>query len=271
MDEEDTDPLLSFETDLDALLMWADHYSGLDENVYTARYTLICEHYKDLCDRTERKDFYTPQQQYYFQALMIYLIKSLDESRQVYAVDSLRDILSYIRLYKDPTARRWSAGTTHVKMNTEKIDSYREFREVFTHEVWWHIHDLGVLKDEFSPILHPEYTEFGKPTFWLNDRSLKFYSISWLDENTRKWDASYLDFVSGYAMKDTFEELAEFTNAWINHHDLLLALTEQNTKMKQKYELFEELFGDWYYDADSEQLAIFDVETRVFDSTKVWK
>lgn len=100
---------------------------------------------------------------------------------------------------------------------------------------------------------------------------MKFYSISWLDENTRKKDSSYRDFVSGYAMRDIFEEFAEFANAWINHHDLLVEMTKTNNKLKKKYELFEELFGDWYFDADTDALKRFTPSDRVFDSTKEWK
>jgi hypothetical protein len=89
-----------------------------------------------------------------------------------------------------------------------------------------------------------------------------------LDENTRRPEASYKDFVSGYAMKDTFEELAEFSNARINHHSLLVELTKSNAKMKEKYDLFREVFGDRYFEDDTETLLHFDPQERVFDSTK---
>jgi len=161
-------------------------------------------------------------------------------------------------------------GTTHVRMNTKKIDSYAEFWEVFTHEVAWHIHDLGVITDIYSDTLHPKYTEFGEPKFGLNDWSLEFYKISWIDENTRRADANYKDFVSGYAMKDIFEEKAEFVNAWINHHDLLLEAAKTNDKMRKKVGLFEELFWDRYFDDDEESLPLFNANERVFDSTKPW-
>lgn len=265
------DPLEGIVIDIESILENNTHSSAVSENIMSQRLELVCEYYNDLCDITQRQDDHSLEQQYYYQILMIYLIKNIDRERKVYATSGLRDTLTSISMYKNPTGRRGSAGTTHVRMNTQKIDNYREFWEVFTHEVWWHIHDLWVLDDPYSPSVHPDYTEFGEAKFGLNDWSLKFYSISWLDENTRRPDASFEDFVSGYAMKDTFEELAEFTNAWINHHDLLINLASKNDKIQQKYTLYQELFGERYFDADSENLNNFDDTQRVFDTTKPWK
>ena len=155
-------------------------------------------------------------------------------------------------------------------MNTWRIDSIREYREVLTHEIGWHILDIWSIHHDEKP-LHETFTEFGEKRFGLKDWSLKFYSISRLDENTRKKDSSYRDFASWYSMRNTFEDFAEFTNAWINHHDLLVAMTKDNDKLKKKYDLFEELFWDWYYDWDTEALKRFDADQRVFDSTKEWK
>lgn len=248
-----------------------EHSSGVSDDEFQDRIQLICTYYKDLCDKITLEWSYSLEEQYTYILLMLYSIKSIDSNRTLDTPNTLRNTLSSIRLYKNSTWRRWSAGTTHVNMNTQKIDSYKEFWEVFIHEVGGHILDLGVITDHRSPALHPEFTEFGEPKFGLDDWSLKFYQISWINENTRKPDASYKDFVSGYAMKDTFEELAEFANAWINHHDLLKEISKKNLKMNQKYTLFEELFGTWYFEDDRETLDVFNSDERVFDSTKSWK
>ncbi len=267
----DQDPLDTLLEDIQLILDDPTHQSPSDQQVLQDRLDLVCTHYADLCSITSRESDYTLEERYYYQILMIYMIRKIDSARLISTPESLRDTLSSIRLQSNSTWRRWAASSHYVKMNPGKIDTYREFWEVFAHEVAGHIHDLGVLDDPDSSRIHPEYTEFGKAKFGLQDRSLKFYEISRLDENTRRPDASFEDFVSWYAMKDIFEEFAEFTNAWINHHDLLLALADQNPQIQKKVELFRQLYGDRYFDDDSWSLAGFDTSQRVFDTTKPWR
>ena len=264
--ENDTDPL----DDVDLEQIFTAHASA-DEETVKARLQKLCTRYQDICVKVNRETDYDLDELYRYQILMIYLIKKIDDANQLDNTWTLRDTIQWIKMYEDDAARRWSAGASFVKMNTAKIDSYREFWEVFTHEVGWHILDIWAITDDFSSKLHPDYTEFGEPTFGLNDWSLKFYRISWLDEYTRRADATSDDFVSGYAMRDIFEELAEFANAWINHNALLREMAKTNTKIAQKVELFEELFGDWYILWDAQRLGVFDPTTRVFDTTKPWK
>lgn len=264
------DPLDS----LDLEEIFSEHasaHSSASEELMKERLTKLCTRYRDICVKVDRQDEYDLDELYRYQILMIYLIKKIDDANQINTSTGLRDAIRSINIYKDESARRGSAGSHFVKMNTLKIESYREFWEVFTHEVWWHILDLWVITDDFSSSLHPDYTEFGEPTFGLNDRSLKFYRISWLDEYTRRADSTSDDFVSGYAMRDIFEELAEFSNAWINHNALVREMAKTNTKIAQKVELFEELFGDRYIISDAQRLGVFDAEKRVFDTTKPWK
>ncbi len=262
------DPLKDFDSGtLQELLDWT-HWSAENDATFQRRFDLICTYYKDICGITDWQAQYTIKDKYIYQVLMIFLIKKIDENRKLATNQNLRQTMSSIHMKKSETARRWSAGTTHAKMNTQKISWYQEFFEVFTHEVAGHIHDLWVVDDPYSASLHPKYTEFWQIKFWLNDRSLKFYEISRLDEKTRRADASYEDFISWYAMKNTFEEMAEFTNAWINHHSLLQRLSQQNDKIAKKYQLFQQLFWDRYLQEDSQSLKYFDSSQRVFDTTK---
>lgn len=234
------------------------------------RLALICKYYHDICGKIDRKADYSIRDKYIYQSLMIYIIKHIDQAKQLSTHQDLRETITEIQVKESETARRGSAGEAHVKMNTKKIGSFQEFMEVFSHEVGGHVLDLGVIDDPFSSHLHEGYTEFGKPTFGLNDWSLRFYKISWLDETTRRADADYLDFPSGYSMKDPFEGIAEFANAWIHHHDILRKLAQNNDKLAQKYELFQELFGDWYINGDTDRAASFDLSERIFDTTKEW-
>lgn len=266
------DPLEELPEEISSLLAsnekTREHSVALDESSITDRLTRICTYYEDLCNIVTWEQPHSLQEKYLYQALMIYFIKKVDAALQLPVEQSLRETLRSIKMRKSSSWRRWSAWSNFVKMNTEKIDSFDEFWEVFTHEVWGHIMDLWVITDNYSDQLHPEYTEFGDPKFWLNDWSLKFYKISWIDENTRRADAWFEDFVTWYAMKDIFEEQAEFANAWINHHALLMEMWKKNAKIQQKIDLFENVFWDWYFDDDKESLPEFDPTNRIFDSTK---
>lgn len=69
-------------------------------------------------------------------------------------------------------------------MNTQKIPSLFEFREVLTHE-YGHIIDLGVIKGNSSR-RNSNFTEFGKIQRSIDDPSLDFYQISRDGEDIRK-------------------------------------------------------------------------------------
>lgn len=275
-DEIEGDFFARWDEDLSAEFALADellagdiHSAGWEERA-VEWYNIVCNAYKDLCNKIERGNEYEISEKYAYTLMMVYLIRSIDDNMELDDSQTLRNTVSQINIYEHPKDRRWSAGATVVKINTQKIDNIREFWEVWTHEVWGHILDIWAIDDKSKP-LHETFTEFGKPTFWLKDWSLKFYSVSRLDEKTRKKDSSYKDFVSGYAMRDIFEEFAEFANAWINHHDLLVEMTKTNEKLKIKYDLFSQLFGDRYFDADTDALRRFSPSERVFDTTKEWK
>ncbi len=268
IDENDEKILDEYINEID--LMWSpeEHSSAWSEAEMELRLGKICEFYSDLCEKIIRDHWYSLTERYIYTVLVVYAVRTIDQQRILGTPNTLRNTITSIKLYESKQWRRWSAWTTHVRMNTQKIEDYAEFWEVFIHEVGGHILDLGVITDSFSDTLHPRFTEFGEEKFGLNDRSLRFYEISWINENTRRPDASFKDFISWYALKDTFEELAEFSNAWINHHDLLLEVAKTNPKIQEKVDLFQELFWNWHFNDDKETLPFFNPNERVFDSTK---
>lgn len=58
----------------------------------------LCTAYDDICDKTSRDGSYTTKEQLYYQALVIYLIKLVDQ--WLPADLSVRDTLSHIKLYE---------------------------------------------------------------------------------------------------------------------------------------------------------------------------
>lgn len=154
-----------------------------------------------------------------------------------------------------------------MKINTEKITSLREYREVLTHE-FGHTLDLGVLKGN-SRIKNNIFTEFGKIIRPSDDPSLTFYRISWEDETTRRADASFRDFVSGYAMKGIYEDFAESHNMWLNHNALFQALAKDNAIIARKYDFFKKIYGSSRFDDNETKLSSRSTQTRVWDTTKI--
>lgn len=109
--------------------------------------------------------------------------------------------MDYIKIYKssNTNTRRGSATASYIKMNTALIDFPGEFRQVLTHETG-HMIDFSVIQGKAFQ-KDSLYTEFGKPRWSVDDPSIDFYRISWLDESTRRSSATYKNFVSGYGMR----------------------------------------------------------------------
>lgn len=225
----------------------------------------LCSVYTDLCEKTTREGTYTLADQYLYQAVSIILISTIDKAIKTPA--SLYKTLSLLKIYQNPTDRRGSSGHTNVKINTEKISSLREYREVLTHE-FGHTVDLGVLQGS-SRTKNRLFTEFGKIIRPTDDPSLLFYQISRDDETTRKAAASYRDFVSGYGMQGVYEDFAECNNMWINHNALFRALAQDNDQIAKKYKFFQNLYGMNRFDSDDDMLSSRSTETRVRDTTKI--
>lgn len=75
----------------------------------------------------------------------------------------------------------------------------------------------------------------GSYPLYITDPSIDFYRISWEDEFTLKNTASNLDFVSGYAMTDSFEDFAETYTYYVLHNADFKALTASSPNLYAKY------------------------------------
>ena len=113
-------------------------------------------------------------------------------------------------------------------------------------------HELGHIID-FSILVgdarHKDatYTEFGKAQRATDDPSLAFYALSWYDERTRKRNVQQKDFVSGYAMKGIYEDMAESQEAYFNHNLYFSQIAQDNPVLQKKYDFFDDLYGGKYF------------------------
>lgn len=130
-----------------------------------------------------------------------------------------------------------------------------------------HIIDFSLLKGN-SSTKDAHFTEFNKATRSINDPSLDFYTISWKDEHTRKKDASYKDFVSGYAMKDIYEDFAESVQLFFNHHGYFLELATSNQVLQKKYDYINNLYNQQFFKSRLFPSYPFP-DQRKWDSTKI--
>ncbi|HID92381.1 TPA: hypothetical protein EYP45_04670 [Candidatus Peregrinibacteria bacterium] len=129
---------------------------------------------------------------------------------------------------------RAMANARILKVRKDAI-SDPEIVSVIIHELG-HVIDLGGLTGtDFQNI-----SDFhdGALEFYEDDLSLLFYKISWTPRSV-KADSQTLDFVSGYAKYDMFEDFAESFVLYINHGKYFKALALENKKLRNKYVFFK--------------------------------
>ncbi len=110
--------------------------------------------------------------------------------------------------------------------------SYEELIGVLVHETGHNV-DYAYL----SPKKEETKSNFKDGSFplYITDPSIDFYRISWEDEFTLKKTASNLDFVSGYAMSDPFEDFAEAYTYYVLHNEDFKVLATSSPKLYAKY------------------------------------
>ena len=89
----------------------------------------------------------------------------------------------------------------------------------------------------------------GKTPVYESDPSLDFYRISWLSTEKRKSAASNMDFVSGYAMTDPFEDFAETYVYYVLHNKDFKKLATTSEVLMAKYRFMKHrVFGGIEFD-----------------------
>ncbi len=243
-------------------------YTRLTDREFWFRLKNMCKYYDDICDKMKLESTFSLKEVYNFTVFTIYLTTQIDNNTILEWIWTLRDTLASITFVKDGVdITRGKAGHRNVLINTYDMRDSVELFEIITHEIG-HIMWLWVIHDDDNPVKNTKFLEFDEPAFGADDRSLKFYNISWETDQQKRNSATNKEFISGYGHTNTYEEFAEFFNAWINHQTPLLQLAKTDDNTRAKYFLFKELFGRRYLNADIETYRSLDTSTRPYDTTR---
>lgn len=157
--------------------------------------------------------------------------------------------------------RGWGGGSTIILRCDGLKDE--ELVSVLVHEMG-HVTDTGLLNGNFSSAAS-EFMDGNVPVY-TDDPSLEFYRFSFRDERTLRQGSTELDFVSGYAMSDPFEDFAETYNFYVLHGDEFRRMKAYNTVLQQKYDFLKIVVfrGDEFFNGSSDDTSTF---SRNYDTT----
>lgn len=140
--------------------------------------------------------------------------------------------------------------------------SDHELVGVFVHEMG-HIVDTGLIQG--SPAAGSSVFRDSRIALFNDDQSLEFYSINWTSATRKISNSSRLDFVSGYAQTDPFEDFAESYLFYLIHGQQFFEMSQQNDRLKRKYEfLRDKIFYGVTFENHSRKAKI---GSRSFDAT----
>lgn len=161
--------------------------------------------------------------------------------------------------FSDEGRRGLGGGSTIILRCKDVTDE--ELVGVLVHEMG-HIMDTGVMNGTKGKSNFMD----GDNVVAKNDPSAYFYSLSFEDEQTLKEDSSELDFVSGYAMSDPFEDFAETYAYYVLHGIEFRYLAIDNEVLQKKYDFMKKRVfkGEEYYNGGEDKV---DVTVRSYDVT----
>jgi hypothetical protein len=161
---------------------------------------------------------------------------------------SCREHLRHLVVRYHPSAERGLSTSNTILLRGGM--SKEETVAVLFHECG-HIMDLGVLRGTAEAGLSA-YPDGSVPTY-ANDPSTLFYAVSWDTSERRRADAQREDFVSGYAMEDPFEDLAESVVYNALHERAFRQRAKGNSALAQKIAWLERyVFGPHFQAAPSD-------------------
>lgn len=126
-----------------------------------------------------------------------------------------------------------------------------EFTKLFVHELAHYIDIYTIVSDKNGV-----------------DVSDNFYTISWQKPTTKRSGEWTMDFVSGYAAANQYEDFAESMVFYIFHNATFADRWLRSESLRQKYLFFaNSLFPRWYFQGTD--FSIGRVPSYVWDTTKV--
>lgn len=176
-----------------------------------------------------------------------------------------RDQLRELTLFYTNDGRRGLGGNSAIVLRCLNVTD-EELSSVLTHEIG-HLVD-GSLLTGGNGTDHSGFFDFGMevPT---DDLSVLFYQLSWKNELAVKSDATELDFVSGYAMTDPFEDFAETYAYYRLHGAAFRELFESSVVLREKYEFMKRyVFEDEEFGtSNTTTVAVTGLTARPYDVT----
>lgn len=142
-----------------------------------------------------------------------------------------RKELKELTLFYTKDGRRGLGGNGGVVLRCLAVAD-GELAAVFIHEMG-HLVDGTYLTG--ASLAASGFMDFDIPVA-ADDPSAMFYALTWDNEKQMKSGASYLDFVSLYAMTDPFEDFAETYTYYRLHGAEFRKLAEFNETLAQKYD-----------------------------------
>lgn len=177
-------------------------------------------------------------------------------------IDNLQT-LTTLRIIQEEGQSRGLGGTSTIILNEINL-SDEEFVSVLVHELG-HIIDLGGIRG--TPAFPRSDFNDGSNPIYRNDRSVIFYGYSWIDTYQKLQTADRLDFVSGYAMTDPFEDFAESFVFYVLHNREFKLLSQKNESLELKYNwISKNIFNGEEPDTGKMQA---NSSRRVWDITKL--
>jgi len=161
----------------------------------------------------------------------------------------------------DAQAHRGLGGNSMIILRAVNMTT-EEMIGVLVHELGHNV-DYAYLK----PSDEKQKTVFKDGTLALyeSDPSLDFYRISWLSNTQLKKAAGSMDFVSGYALSDPFEDFAESYVYYVLHNKDFKVLATSSEAIYAKYQFMKyQVFGGVEFDTGD---GLVDKETRPWDIT----
>ena len=172
-------------------------------------------------------------------------------------LSSVKDII----LDYNEEAHRGLGGNSMIILRAVNMDT-EEMVGVLIHEMAHNV-DYAYLENEEKEEVSP--FKDGKMTLYESDPSLDFYRISWENNTTRVKTASNIDFVSGYAMSDPFEDFAETYTYYVLHNKDFRVMAGTSDALYQKYQFMKyQVFDGMEFDTGDGEV---NTENRPWDIT----
>jgi hypothetical protein len=149
-----------------------------------------------------------------------------------YCRDNLKNF--YVNYDKYPGNRGLGGEDTIIVIKTTKA----EFMALITHECG-HVTDLGGLRGTEESDTSNFYD--GNTPIYQNDPSIAFYKISWITAEINQPKSKEVDFVSGYAAMDPFEDFAETFAFYALQKSSFQKLAARNPVLKAKYDFMDKV------------------------------